>query len=170
MTSPTAAVSPCFLSTSVMMPAAGAGNSMEAFSLSRTTTGSSRWTESPFCLSQLPISTSETDSPAAGILSSIGIVSSGDELSLFGLMAFARTGGGTRGGGPRNHTEWTAKNLFAKLNPQEAPRAHVLRFFLHPGDRHVRRIAGQSVFKFRFAQWIQLFKPQNGDIFALFFQ
>src|SRR5438034_1657559 len=144
MTSPTFAVSPGFFRSSVIVPAAGAGSSMEAFSLSSTTTGSSRWTESPFCLSQLPISTSETDSPAAGILSSIGI-SGRNQLRLFGLVTFVRPGCRTRGRRTRDEFERMTKDCFAEFVAEVTPRAHVLGLFLHPHEGNVRCVGGQGL-------------------------
>src|SRR2546430_7118901 len=70
MTSPTAAFSPLCLSIWVMVPAAGAGSSTVAFSVSITTTGSSWSTDSPGFLSQSPISTSLIDSPTEGTTNS----------------------------------------------------------------------------------------------------
>ena len=70
ITSPTRALSPARLSIRPITPAAGAGSSRVALSDSRVTSGSPAATASPGCFSHWPISTSVTDSPTAGTLSS----------------------------------------------------------------------------------------------------
>src|SRR5690606_9770013 len=73
-TAPTGTVSPGAKSCSVRTPAIGEGTSSVALSVSTSTMGSSTATGSPTDLSQLPMMTSEIDSPAAGTLTSVAIL------------------------------------------------------------------------------------------------
>ena len=74
ITSPTLAMSPFFFRIFVMVPAAGAGNSMVAFSVSMLTMFSSLATESPSFFNHSPISTSVIDSPTSGTFISVAII------------------------------------------------------------------------------------------------
>ena len=74
ITSPTLAMSPFFFKIFVMVPAAGAGSSMVAFSDSMLTMFSSLATESPSFFNHPPISTSVIDSPTSGTFSSVAII------------------------------------------------------------------------------------------------
>jgi hypothetical protein len=73
ITSPTSAFSPLPLSTFVIVPARGAGNSTVALSLSISTIESSIATTSPSRFFQVPIMTSVIDSPTSGTFSSMAM-------------------------------------------------------------------------------------------------
>src|SRR5688572_21700746 len=171
MTSPTFAISPFFLSTSVTVPAAGAGSSTVAFSLSSVTTGSSFWTDSPLRLSQSPISTSEIDSPTSGTFSSIGILfkSGFDEFCLFDFVGAGRSRCRTGRSRTIDAGELPAE-FQAELHEHVTPRPHILRFFLHPGHGCVFRINCERILQCLELEGIKLLNTNDRHVhsFVLF--
>ena len=101
--SPIETLSPSCLRILASTPAAGAGSSVEALSVSSSTTFSSSATASPSRLSQRPICTSWMDSPRIGIFNSMLMVmlqalqGPVDQQLLFTLVCRRRSGG--RAGG-----------------------------------------------------------------------
>src|ERR1700759_4062255 len=169
-------------------PAAGAGTSTVTLSVSSSRIGSSRATLSPSFLNQRATVASVTDSPIAGTLISMVIMSSWKALnraaqsqcqcvvqegSKFGQMLLhqARRGGGIFR--PPGVARLLAQQIF-QARRNEAPGALILGLFLAPdqlGLGEALHLFGQHIV----GEGIELFQAQDLDavftpLLALFHQ
>src|SRR5262245_14209296 len=54
-----------------------------------------------------------------------------------------------------------------KLRVKILPGAHILGFLLNPGDALSVFVQCQGILKLRLWKWVELFKPDDGDIFEV---
>jgi hypothetical protein len=88
-----------------------------------------------------------------------------EKLLLLPLVTRIRTGGWASGGGPENSRKGAAENPITKLRVKEMPGAHILGFLLNPADIFGVWVQSQGIFELRLWKGIELFKPDDGDIF-----
>src|SRR5215470_19515809 len=173
-TSPTATVSPCCFRM-CSTPAAPAGSSVLALSVSSSSRTSSGPTTSPSCFAQRTMTPSVTDSPRLGIRTSKGIrplflpgpCSAREgvqhEIALFGLVDLVGARRRTRGFRAPDIRQRAIAGQDALEAPiHDVPSPHVPRLFLHPENLAPVRVGGEDRLELLLGKRVELLDAHDG--------